>query len=138
MTITVTRDRTGKMRHSVAVRDHRFAVDELAAVGGEDSGPTPHDLYDAALAACKALTVVWYANRKQIPVEDVEVTVERDDADERKGIYRLRTTLALSGPLSETQREELLTVAGKCPVHRLMTQVTTEIVTELAPQSKSM
>jgi uncharacterized OsmC-like protein len=61
MTITVTRDRAGRMRHSVAVRDHRFAVDELAAVGGEDSGPTPHDLYDAALAACKALTVVWYA-----------------------------------------------------------------------------
>jgi putative redox protein len=64
------------------------------------------------------------------------VTVERDDADERKGTYRLRTTLALGGPLSDAQREELLAVAGKCPVHRLMTQVTTEIVTELAPQSR--
>jgi putative redox protein len=133
MAINVTRDRTGKMRHIVAVRDHRFPVDELAAAGGEDSGPSPHDLYDAALAACKALTVLWYANRKQIPVEDIEVTVERDDADERKGTYRLRATLALGGPLTDAQRDELLNVAGKCPVHRLMTQVTTEISTELVP-----
>jgi putative redox protein len=132
MTITVTRDRTRKMRHVVAIRDHRFPVDELPAVGGEDSGPSPHDLYDAALAACKALTVLWYANRKQIPIEDIEVTVERDDTDERKGTYRLRATLALSGPLTEAQREELLNVAGKCPIHRLMTQVTTEISTDLA------
>jgi putative redox protein len=132
MTITVTRDRTRKMRHVVAIRDHRLPVDELPAVGGEDSGPSPHDLYDAALAACKALTVLWYANRKQIPVEDIEVTVERDDTDERKGTYRLRATLALSGPLTEAQREELLNVAGKCPIHRLMTQVTTEISTDLA------
>ena len=135
MTITVTRDRTGKMRHVVAIRDHRFPVDELPAVGGEDSGPSPHDLYDAALAACKALTVLWYANRKQIPVEDIEVTVERDDADERKGTYRLHATLGLSGPLTTAQREELLNVAGKCPVHRLMTQVTTEISTDLVAAS---
>lgn len=135
MTITVTRDRTGKMRHVVMVRDHAFPTDELPAVGGEDSGPTPHDLYDASLAACKALTVLWYANRKQIPVQDIEVTVEHDDTDERKGIYRLRATLALSGPLTEAQREELLNVAGKCPVHRLMTQVTTEISTDLKAAS---
>jgi len=131
MTITVTRDRTGKMRHIVAVRDHRFPVDELAAAGGEDSGPSPHDLYDAAVAACKALTVLWYAKRKQIPVEDIEVTVERDATDERQGIYRLHATLALSGPLSVAQRDELLNVAGKCPIHRLMTQATTEISTDL-------
>src|SRR5690349_9450302 len=79
MKITATRDRAGKMRHVVAIRNHRIPVDEVAAVGGEDTGPTPHDLYDAALAACKALTMVWYANRKQIPLEDVSVTVERDD-----------------------------------------------------------
>jgi putative redox protein len=133
MTIRVTRDRTGSMKHVVAVRDHRFAVDEPAAQGGEDAGPTPHDLYDAALGACKALTVLWYARRKQIPVEDITVSIERDARDERAGTYRLRATVALTGALSEAQRQELLTVAGKCPVHKLMTQATTEVVTELAP-----
>jgi len=133
MAITVTRDRTGRMTYSVAVRGHRFTVDELPAQGGEDAGPTPHDLYDAALAACKAETVLWYANRKAIPVEDIAVSVERDDSAERQGIYRLRVTLNISGNLTDAQRQELLAVADKCPVHKLMTQATTEIVTALAP-----
>jgi putative redox protein len=130
MALTVVRDPTGKMKHVVRVRQHALVVDEGEAAGGEDAGPTPHDLYDAALGACKALTVLWYATRKAIPVEGIEVSVDRD---ERAGTYRLRTTLALTGPLTDAQRQELLNVAGKCPVHKLMTQVTTEIVTELAP-----
>ncbi|HEY2926377.1 OsmC family protein [Piscinibacter sp.] len=132
MPIVVTRDRSGKMKHIVTVRQHAFPIDEPASNGGEDAGPTAHELYDSALGACKAMTVLWYAHRKQIPLEDIEVTVDRDDSEERKGLYRLRVTLALGGPLTETQRQELLTVAAKCPVHRLMTQVTTEISTQLA------
>jgi putative redox protein len=133
MAITVTRDRTGKMKHVVHVGAHSLVADESIANGGEDLGPSPHDLYDAALGACKALTVLWYANRKQIPVEDVAVTVTRDDSEERNGTYRLATTLAVTGALSDAQREELLKVAGRCPIHKLMTQVKTEISTELAP-----
>jgi len=132
MTITVTRDRGHPMTHVVEIRGHRITVDELPAVGGDDLGPTPHDLYDAAVAACKALTMVWYANRKAIPLEDVAVRIDRDDTQERQGVYRLRASLRLGGPLTDAQRTELLNVAGKCPVHKLMTQVTTEIVTELA------
>ena len=132
MTLLVTRDRAHKMRHVVSVRQHQIAVDEPAASGGEDLGPDPHELYDSALGACKALTVLWYANRKQIPLEDLSVAVERDDSQERQGVYRLSVTLTLGGPLTEAQRQELLTVAGKCPVHKLMAQVKTEITTELA------
>jgi putative redox protein len=133
MQISVIRDRTGRMRHSIQVRQHVLTADESDAQGGEDSGPSPHDLFDASLGACKALTVLWYANRKHMPVEDIRVDVERDDADERAGVYRLRTTLTLTGALDEAQRQELLTVAGKCPVHKLMTQATIEIRTDLAP-----
>ena len=133
MTIEVTRDRSRKMRHTVRVGTHSFAVDEPPGNGGEDLGPTPHDLYDSALGACKALTTLWYANRKQIPLEDIRVAVDRDDADGRRGVYRLRVTLELGGPLTPEQRQELLNVAAKCPVHKLMTQATTEVVTELAP-----
>ena len=133
MAISVERDLTGPMRHIVHIGQHTFAVDEPPANGGEDSGPTPHDLYDAALAACKALTLVWYARRKGLPLEDVQVTVERDDSQEAQGLYRLRTVLALGGPLDDAQREQLLAVAGRCPLHKLMTQVKTEVTTELAP-----
>jgi putative redox protein len=132
MTIVVTRDQTGKMRHTVTVRQHSLVADEPVANGGEDTGPTPHELYDSALGACKALTTLWYARRRNIPVEGIEVSVERDDSEERQGVYRLNVTLALTGPLTEEQRQQLLDVASKCPVHRLMAQARTEIQTRLA------
>ncbi|MDB5917256.1 MAG: osmotically inducible protein OsmC [Massilia sp.] len=133
MSITVTRDLSQPMRHVVEVRNHQFAVDGSLEEGGLDAGPSPHDLYDAALVSCKALTLVWYARRKAIPLLDVRITVERDASAERQGVYRLATTLHLGGGLSEAQRQELLAVAGKCPVHKLMTSVTTEVTTVLAP-----
>jgi len=133
MAILVARDLARKMKHTVRVRQHSFAVDQPPANGGEDEGVTPHELYDSALGACKALTVLWYAQRKHIPVDDIQVGVERDDSQERQGVYRLRATLTITGALTEAQRQELLAVAEKCPVQKLMTQVTTEISTELAP-----
>ena len=133
MSILVVRDRAHKMKHTVHVHEHSFAVDEPVANGGEDQGITAHDTYDSALGACKALTVLWYANRKHIPVEDIRVSVSRDDSEERRGVYRLRVTLALTGALTDAQRHELLNVAEKCPVHKLMTVVKTEIITELEP-----
>ena len=132
MSIQVVRDRSRKMKHVVHVRQHSFTVDEPPANGGEDLGITPHEVYDSALGSCKALTVLWYANRKQIPVEDIQVSVDRDDSQERQGVYRLRVTLAITGPLTDAQRNELLAVAEKCPLHKLMTTVKTEVTTELA------
>jgi putative redox protein len=132
MPITVTRDTSQPMRHMVHVRAHQFAVDGSVDEGGADSGPGAHDLYDAALASCKALTLVWYARRKNIALHDVRVEVERDASEERHGVYKLNTILHLSGELTDAQRQELLTVAGKCPVHKLMTSVTTDITTSLA------
>jgi putative redox protein len=131
MSITVRRDGTTGTRHILKVRAHEIAVDASPDAGGSDAGPTPHDLYDSALAACKALTVLVYAQHKGIPVEDIEVVVSRDDSEERKGVYRLDSTLRVTGPLSDEQRAALLRVAGKCPLHRLMTEVRTEIETRL-------
>lgn len=131
MSIKVIRDQSLPMRHIAHVRNHLISVDGTLEEGGSDAGPSPHDLYDAAISACKALTVVWFAKRKGYPLENVEVTTERDDSEERTGVYRLAATVHLTGELSETQRAELLSVAQKCPIHKLMTAVTTEISTVL-------
>ncbi len=132
MTIFVRRDTAYPMRQTIVVRGHELIADGTVEEGGDDAGPSAHDLYDAALGTCKALTLVWYARRKGIPLEGLEVSVDRDDSKEREGIYRLDTTLHLSGPLTDAQRTELLNVAGKCPVHKLMTTATTEVTTKLA------
>lgn len=132
MSIQIKRDQSLAMRHIVHVRNHVISVDGSVEEGGVDAGPNPHDLYDAALGACKALTLVWYAKRKNIPVEDIQVSIERDNSEERQGVYRLAASISLSGDLTEAQRQELLAVAEKCPVQKLMTSVKTEVTTTLA------
>jgi len=132
MAITIVRDQNALMRHEVRIGPHAFAVDAGIGDGGEGLGPNPHDLYDAALGACEALTVLLYAKRKGIPVENIEVAVERDQSEERTGTYRLDSKLKLSGNLTDAQRQELLSVAQKCPVSKLMTSVRTVIETSLA------
>jgi putative redox protein len=118
------------------VRKHTFRADVNETSGSLDSAPGPHDYFDASLAACKALTVTWFAKKNQIPLERVEAHVERDDKDERTGKYVLRVRLAFHGNLTPEQRERLYAVAGKCPIHRLMT--TTDVLIETAPLEASL
>jgi len=132
VTIRVIRDQKSPMLHEIYIGRNRLTTDLGVEEGGEGLGPSPHELYDAALGACKALTVLWYAKHKNIPVQGIEVCVERDASQERAGIYRLSAALSLTGDLSGAQRDELLRVAQKCPIHKLMTEVTTEISTTLS------
>jgi putative redox protein len=113
---------------SVHIRGHVLIADILPP-SGNDAGPTPHDLYDSALASCKAMTVASYASRKGIPVQGIEVSVARDASHERDGVYTLAVGLRIGGELSETQLRELEAVALKCPIHKLMTLATTSIST---------
>jgi len=119
------------MRHEIQIGETTLATDISVEEGGEASGPNPHDLYDSALGACMALTLLWYSKHKQFPVEGIEVSVDRDANQERVGVYRLNTPLAVTGDQSAAQRQEILRVARQCPIHKLMTEVTTEISTIL-------
>lgn len=113
--------------HRITIGAHELPVDMSLSDGGE--GPDPHDLYDSALGACKALTMLWYAQRKGIPLEGIHVGIVRDASEERQGIYRLTARIAIDGPMTGEQRAALLEVASKCPTHKLMTQVETQIET---------
>lgn len=131
MTVELQRQPGAAMAQALHIRSHSLTADVSVAEGGADLGPSPHDLYDAALGACKALTVLWYARRKGMAVQDVQSVVGRDDSEERRGVYRLAATLRISGDLTDAQLQELQAVADKCPVHKLMTAVTTEITTHV-------
>ncbi|RYX96304.1 MAG: OsmC family peroxiredoxin [Comamonadaceae bacterium] len=133
--VELKRQPAAPMAQTLQIRHHTLTSDVSADEGGEDAGPSPHDLYDAALGACKALTVMWYARKKGIPLDDVQTAIDRDNSGERTGVYKLTARLTLSGDLTDAQLKELTTVAAKCPVHKLMTTVTTEITTEVERQS---
>ncbi len=115
----------------VQVRSHTFRTDVGPTLGSTDSAPGPHDLFDAALAACKSLTAVWYARRHQMPLESVDVHIETDNTEERQGRYVMNVRLAFHGPLTEEQRNRLYAAVGACPVHKLMTAV--EVTINTAP-----
>ena len=119
--------------HRISIRGHELVAD-MSAPDGHDAGPDPHDLYDSALGACKAMTMLWYAQRNGIPVEGIHVGVVRDAIEERKGVYKLTARIALSGPLTDAQHDKLISVAAKCPVHKLMSEVETQIETVAVPR----
>jgi putative redox protein len=131
VTIELNRHHPGATAQTISIRTHNLTADMTIAEGGGDEGPSPHDLYDAALGACKALTVLWYANKKGIPVQDIRTSITSDNTQERAGVYKIDAKLYVSGDLTDAQIRELETVAGKCPVHKLMTQATTEISTSM-------
>lgn len=104
-------------------------VDVPEAYGGEGSAPDPHDYFDLSLGACKAITAMMYARRKQWPLEGVSVTVNRDDSQERHGTYRLDVAMVFHGIEAPEQRARLEEISHKCPIHRLMTTATVEVAT---------
>jgi putative redox protein len=94
-------------------------VDEPRDSGGDDEGPSPTRLTAAALAACTAITMEMYADRKEWGLGTVEVAVDFTEATpDDPAKFDLRITLGAQ--LSEENQDRLLTIAGKCPVHRAL------------------
>jgi putative redox protein len=111
----------GGLQILVTAGPARFVADEPVALGGLDLGPTPHDLVAAGLAACTSQTLRLYARRKGWdlgPVE-VQVTHRRDISVQPSEIFE--RVIVLGGVLDEEQRQRLLEIAERCPVHKLLT-----------------
>src|SRR3954463_9439108 len=103
-TVRAVTDPPKSYRHRMTIGAHELFTDLSVAEGGEDSAPGAHEYFDASLAACKALTALWYAKRNAIPVERVDVDVDRDASEERNGRYKLSVRIAYHGPLTDEQR----------------------------------
>lgn len=129
MTIRCESEQSGRFRQVIHVGDHVLNADVGASLGGESSAPDPHDLFDASVAACKALTITWYAKKNNMALDRVAVSIDRDDSRERQGTYVLKVKLELFGSLSDAEKTKLVDIAGRCPVHKLMTTTTVEIET---------
>lgn len=101
---------------------HPWHADEPASVGGGDTAPNPMQLLCGALAACTAITVQMYAQRKQWPLDGIEVTVTKNPRGApQDGATELDRQVRLRGNLDAEQRQRLLDIANKCPTHKLLT-----------------
>jgi putative redox protein len=109
----------GTLKHGVQMRSHRLVADEPKDEGGEDTGPSPQELLAASLASCTAITMEMYANRKGWDVGDVAVHVEYEPA-QRGSPTRFRMRVDFPKEVPEDQRERLMQIGAKCPVHRVL------------------
>jgi putative redox protein len=109
----------GKFRHDIEIREHEITSDEPKDHGGEDSAPSPQELLAASLASCTAITMEMYAERKGWDIGDVQVDVDYEPA-QRGSPTKFEMVVKLPKELPEDQREKLMTIAAKCPVHRTL------------------
>lgn len=113
----------------VLANGHYLVADEPVAVGGTDLGGTPYDLLVSSLGTCTAITIRMYANHKGIDLQEVKVHLNREkrhaaDAeslDPKSKVEFIDIELELTGNLTEEQRNRILEIAHKCPVHKTLT-----------------
>ena len=126
-TVLVSENRLGPYQQSVRVGRHRLTADEPVSLGGEDAGPAPMDLLLAGLGACTSITLRMYAERKHWPLTAVRVALQHDKLDDGGGsVDRITRVITLEGELTLEQRDRLLAIANKCPMHRTL-QASTRI-----------
>jgi putative redox protein len=119
MRTATARRENGSYRHLVSVRTHDVVVDEPQDQGGEDTGPDPQEMLAVSLASCVAITVEMYAKRKGWNIGDVECEVGYEPA-QRGSPTKFNLVLKLPKELPEEQRDRLMQIAAKCPVHRTL------------------
>ena len=126
----VARRRQG-FTHDIEIEGgHRMVIDEPEDAGGANEGPSPTRTLGAALASCTAITCEMYAERKGWELGDVEVDVEIEYDPDRGTAKSFEVTLRVAAPLDDDQRERLLVIAAKCPVHRVIAGETPVEITD--------
>ena len=117
-------------RTRITAGKHTIIADEPEADGGTDEGMSPYDLLLSALGACTAMTLRLYIERKKLPVTDVEVIINFDRIyiedcescsesghEKNEKIHHISRLIYVTGDVTAAQRERLLYIAGRCPVH---------------------
>lgn len=127
--VTVTETGSGTYTQEITAGPHRLIADEPQPLG-DGTGPNPYDLVLAGLGACTSMTVRMYANRKGWPLERVRVTLRHSriyakdcaDCETSRGMLdQIDREIELTGDLDDTQRQRLMEIAERCPVHLTLT-----------------
>ena len=114
--VTVTSD--FHFAQQIASGHHRLTADEPIALGGSDSGVSPHELLLASLGACTSITLRMYAGRKEWELGKITVGLRYSARDDQKAHIDRR--LSFSKPLTAEQTQRLLEIAAKTPLTKTL------------------
>ena len=113
------------LAHTITNGKHELVADEPSSMGGGNTGPAPYGYLLAALGACTAITLRMYAKMKKLPLKKVTVHLQHAKSTDSNGTGGgadvITRTLKIEGDLTQAQRERMLAIANKCPVHRTLT-----------------
>ena len=122
-------EKNKQFTRTVITDSHLWLADEPTAMGGADLGPDPYEHLLAALGTCTSMTIRMYANHKKLPLDDVTVTLSHDRQhvtdcegceEKPQKIEVINKIVTLKGDLSEENRQRLLQIADRCPVHQTL------------------
>lgn len=125
--VVVQETGAGNYQNAVRAGRHRLLADEPREAGGIDTGPSPYDFLLTALGACTSMTLRMYADLKKLPLERVTVQLSHEkvhaaDSKAHNGKADILTRhIEVEGALNRDQRQRLLEIADKCPIHRTLT-----------------
>jgi uncharacterized OsmC-like protein/fermentation-respiration switch protein FrsA (DUF1100 family) len=114
--VSAVETKEGLLQIEIRSGKHRLIADEPSSVGGLGSGLSPYELVSAGLAACTLMTMRLYAERKGLPLDRAHVVVEHQKQPGETPQDRFNRTITLDGPLDEEKRQNLLSIAKRCPV----------------------
>ncbi len=117
----VTATSSGGYKVALQAGRHDWHSDKPVGEEGSDAGPTPHQLLLGSLAACKAITVQMYAQRKGWPLTGVNISLGYQQVKGDSALEKFDGEIQLLGELSGEQRQRLHEIAATCPVHRILT-----------------
>ena len=108
-------------RTEIHVQPHVILADEPKDMGGQDLGPAPAELLLSSIGSCKAITMRMYADRKQWDLTGAEISLSiSKQTGELQDTNFIKCHIRLDGNLDETQRQRLLKIADKCPIHKIL------------------
>lgn len=125
----VVRGNAREFLQEVGAGKHHLRADEPESYGGKDAAPTPYDYLLIALGVCTSMTIGLYARRKEIPLENITVSLRHsrihandcEECETKQGMLdRIDAQIELTGALTPEQHKRLMEVAAKCPVHRTL------------------
>lgn len=108
-------------KYTIAMKGEKHVIisDVDASMGGDGLGSNPHEIMEAALAACTSITMQMYADRHKLDLTSADVDVVIDPSKGYENVV-INRKVTLRGNLTDEQKAMIIKIADQCPIHKML------------------